>query len=97
LEERKFTEQGITLSYTKNHHFIIRKNDRSITIEIGDLIKNLIAKHGRGRKQIEEQEMTIRKQNKGLKVKLKLNSISEEFLDANKSIEFSGLLFIKEL
>jgi len=64
---------------------------------MGDFTKNLIAKYGREQKEIEEQEMTIRRQNQGLKVMLKLNDIGEEFFDDQKSIVFSGMLFIKEL
>ena len=76
---------------------ILRKNDINITMEMGDFAKNLIAKYGREQKEIEEQEMTIRRQNQGLKVMLKLNDIGEAFFDDQKSIVFSGMLFIKEL
>ncbi len=97
IERKDFDDLSLTLLYTSKYQLSISNNEANLTIDIENLFQNLIAKHGRESKNIAKEELTIKKKNSYMEIKLELGRIGEEYYDGNRTIGFGGMLFIKEL
>ena len=96
-ERVAFTTLDMYMLYDKEHILTITEEENGISIDIGQFLNTLIEKHGKKSKQLNRADLTLMAENNHTRVKLELDSIGENFYDGNRSVEFRGMFFIKEL
>ena len=95
IKEIHFSDVNVSLAYTQTNQLRISHLDTNITIDMQSFMSQLIKNFAHRGEEIAPEELTIKKENENFKIKLELESISEEHFDTNVTVEFNGAFYIK--
>lgn len=99
--KRKFVEPVWTLDDVdvsllyEDHLLTIRKADKFITFDMKPYTEVLVKKYENKSSELPQQELTMLKENDGLKVKIEIQNIDKTVRDGNLSINFYANIFLK--